>query len=124
MARIVKRSNFIKTINYLKKNGLKQAYYAVLERTAVEIKDDYHYEPLTDAALQEQREKAAAFQTKFSILVPAYETEERFLRPMLESVLGQTYGNFELILVDASESDCVEKVVSQYRDNRILYRKL
>lgn len=124
MARIVKRSNFIKTINYIKKNGLKQAYYAVLERTAVEIKDDYHYEPLTDAALQEQREKAAAFQTKFSILVPAYETGERFLRPMLESVLGQTYGNFELILVDASESDCVEKVVSQYQDKRILYRKL
>lgn len=124
MARIMKRSNFIKTIHYLKKNGLKQAYYAVLERTAVEIRDDYHYEPLPDAVMAEQKNRSSAFHTKFSILVPAYETEERFLRPMLESVLNQTYGNFELVLVDASRSDTVSKVVAEYPDKRILYRKL
>lgn len=124
MARILKRSNMIKTINYLKKNGLKQAYYAVLERTAVEIKDDYHYEMPSDEVLNGQREKSAAFSIRFSILVPAYETQEKYLRPMLESVLAQTYGNFELILADASESDCVKNVVAEYSDKRIIYRRL
>lgn len=124
MARIVKRSNFIKTLHYLKKNGLKQAYYAVLERTAVEIRDDYHYDPLPDEVRDKQIAQSKAFHTKFSILVPAYETEERFLRPMLESVLAQTYPNFELILVDASKSSDVARVVADYKDKRILYRKL
>ena len=39
-------------------------------------------------------------------------------------MLDQTYGNFELILADASESDQVERVIKTYDDKRILYKRL
>ena len=43
---------------------------------------------------------------------------------MIHSVLSQTYGNFELILADASKTNRVEKVVKEYEDKRIMYRRL
>ena len=124
MGKILKISNLRKTWYYLKKNGVKQAYYAIRERVAQEQAADYTYEPLTETELEAQREEGKKFTTKFSILVPTYETKEEYLRTMIDSVLNQTYGNFELILADASASDCVESVVKTYEDKRILYRRL
>ncbi len=124
MAKILKISNLKKTLNYLKKNGIKQAYYAARERMETEKADDYHYEDPDPAELLAQKEKGASFQIRFSILVPAYETKEEYLRAMLESVLDQTYENFELLLADASESDQVEQVIKSYHDPRIKYRRL
>lgn len=76
---------------------------------------------------------------KISILVPLYNTPEQFLKEMIESVLYQTYSNWELCLADGSdkEHDYVETIVKSYQvkdkknaaekgiDNaRILYQKL
>lgn len=124
MPQIVNLNNLKKTIHYLRKNGIKQAYYAARERTERIKKESYRYEPLSEGKLQAQREKARAFSCRFSILVPAYETPKEYLRAMVDSVLNQTYGNFELIIADASESDSVEKVAASYHDERILYRRL
>lgn len=124
MGNIFKVSNLKKTVRYLKKNGIKQAYYAVKERVHVEIKDHYTYEPLSDFMLREQIEDSRRFSYKFSILVPAYETPEIYFRAMVDSVLNQTYGNLELIIADASESNRVEDIVKTYQDKRILYRRL
>lgn len=124
MAKIIKLSNLKKTLNYLKKNGIKQAYYAARERVEAENADNYHYEDPDPAELLAQKEKAGSFQVRFSILVPTYETKEEYLRAMLQSVFDQTYGNFELLLADASESDRVEEIVKGYDDPRIKYRRL
>lgn len=124
MGKIVKVSNLKKTLRYLKKNGFRKAYYAMKERVQTEIADDYTYEPLEDFDLREQIEEGKRFTTRFSILVPAFETKEEYLRAMLDSVLAQTYGNFELILADASATDQVEQVVKSYADKRIMYRRL
>ena len=124
MAKILKLSNLKKTIHYLKKNGMKQAYYAAKERVETSREDVYQYEPPTEDELQAQREKSASFSCRFSVLVPAYETCEEYLRDLVDSVLAQTYGNFELIIADASESDKVQKVIGSYSDKRIIYRKL
>lgn len=124
MGKIIKISNLKKTLNYLKKNGIKQAYYAVRERVAEEKAEDYHYIPLVREELDRQREEGTAFSVRFSILVPAHETKEEHLRPMLQSVLDQTYGNFELIIADASREDRVEEIVKSYHDSRIKYRRL
>lgn len=65
---------------------------------------------------------------KFSVLVPLYNTPESFLREMIESVVNQTYKNFELCLADGSDDEhsFVEKVCCEYaqKDNRIVYKKL
>ena len=42
MGKIVKISNLKKTVRYLKKNGLRQAYYAMKERIEAEKEEDYY----------------------------------------------------------------------------------
>lgn len=124
MAKIIKISNLKKTLRYLKKNGIKQAYYAAKERIETEQADAWHFEAPAPDELLAQKENCASFQVRFSILVPAYETKEEYLRAMLQSVLNQTYGNFELLVADASESDRVERIVECFQDPRIKYRRL
>lgn len=124
MGKIVKISNLKKTLRYLRKNGLRRAYYAMKERVQTELTENYTYVPVKEADLKMQMKEGKKFHTRFSILVPAFETKEEYLRAMIDSVLAQTYENFELILADASESEQVEQVVKSYTDKRIMYRRL
>lgn len=65
---------------------------------------------------------------KFSILVPLYNTPEKFLRQAINSVRAQTYANWELCLADGSDAEHsdVGRICKEYAqtDSRILYRKL
>lgn len=82
----------------------------------------------TKAELERQRTKKFPRNIKFSILVPLYNTPPQFLRPMIESVLGQTYANWELCLADGSDADHAQvgEIAKEYaaRDGRIKYQKL
>jgi len=62
---------------------------------------------------------------KYSIIVPVYNTE-LYLRQCIESVLAQSYSNWELILVDDGSTDSSGSISSEYaeKDNRILVRHL
>lgn len=57
---------------------------------------------------------------KISIIIPVYNVEQ-YLRDCVDSVLGQTLGNFELILVDDGSSDKSSVICDEYaaKDNRI-----
>ena len=112
-------SNLKKTYYYLKRNGLRDTYLAALERLqekSVLAPDS----PLTESDLETQRNKTWEWEPKFSILVPTFKTKERYLREMVDSVLGQTYRNLELIIADASGDDSVTSVIKQYDDARIV----
>lgn len=65
---------------------------------------------------------------KFSILVPLYNTPQKFLQEMIESVTAQTYGNWELCLADGSDAEhaFVGDICRKYQENdeRIVYKKL
>lgn len=54
------------------------------------------------AALKRQAEIDFSYEPVFSIVVPLYRTPENFFRDMVRSVRAQTYGKWELILVNAS----------------------
>ncbi|MBE0425223.1 MAG: glycosyltransferase [Nitrospirae bacterium] len=59
---------------------------------------------------------------KISIIVPVYNTDRNMLISMLNSVLSQTYDNWELCIADGnSDIPHVKEVLSEYsdRDNRI-----
>lgn len=65
---------------------------------------------------------------KISIVAPLYNTPEKYLKDMMNSVIDQTYSNWELCLADGSDSehDYVEKICKEYckKDNRIVYKRL
>ncbi len=57
---------------------------------------------------------------KFSIIIPTYNRAV-FLPKAIESVLAQTYNDWELIIVDDGSTDNTKEVVAHYNDNRIIY---
>lgn len=58
-----------------------------------------------------------------SIIMPSYNTG-RFIRETIESVLAQTYTNWELIIVDDCSTDDTDEVVKEFlEDERIHYLK-
>lgn len=59
-----------------------------------------------------------------SVLMPVYNTRPEHLREAIDSILAQTFRDFEfLILNDASTDPQVEEVVKSYADPRIVYAK-
>ena len=61
-----------------------------------------------------------------SIAVPTYQTPEKFLRKMIESVIDQTYSDWELCIADGSENPDVCHIIQEYvkRDERIKVKHL
>jgi glycosyltransferase involved in cell wall biosynthesis len=56
---------------------------------------------------------------RVSVVVPAYNYG-RYVGQAIESVLGQTFGDVELIVIDDGSTDNTGEVVSQYRDDRLV----
>lgn len=58
----------------------------------------------------------------FSVIIPAYNREKELVT-CIESVLNQTYGEFELIVVDNGSTDGTKNVVQAYqiKDKRVRY---
>ena len=57
-----------------------------------------------------------------SIIMPSYNTG-RFIKETIESILAQTYPNWELIIVDDCSTDNTDEVVTSFQDNRIRFLK-
>ncbi|MFH2146033.1 MAG: glycosyltransferase [Candidatus Omnitrophota bacterium] len=57
---------------------------------------------------------------KVSVILPTYN-RARLLSRALESVLNQTYRDFELILIDDASTDETRQVIDRYHDKRIVY---
>jgi len=58
-----------------------------------------------------------------SIIMPTYNCG-KFIEETINSVINQTYTNWELIIVDDCSKDNTEEVVKQIKDKRIKYHKL
>lgn len=56
---------------------------------------------------------------KFSIIMPAYNAEE-FIEDAINSVLNQTYPNYELIVIDDCSTDCTYDIVNKYSNIKLL----
>ena len=61
-----------------------------------------------------------------SVILSAYNEEERWFREAVESIINQSYENFELILIlDNPNNTLLEGIINEYvnKDNRIIYIK-
>jgi glycosyltransferase involved in cell wall biosynthesis len=55
-----------------------------------------------------------------SVLIPLYNSET-FIRDTIDSVLSQTFRDFELLLMDDGSTDSTAEIIRSYRDPRIRY---
>lgn len=119
-----------KGLRYLKHYGPKEFWVRLHERFEPE---EVPYGPWYDAyaptreELEKQKKRKCKYAPKISVVVPAYETPEKFLCQMIDSLLEQTYENWELCIVDASPGNAsMEYVLREYanRDSRIQWKKL
>lgn len=121
--------------NYLKNNGLKKSikklYFKYLNRKQmnnVSLKyEDYIKNNEPDLKCLEKQSKAKFnIMPKISIVIPMYNTQENFLDELLDSILGQTYSNFELCLADGSpkENQIIKEKLEKINDTRIVYKFL
>ncbi|MFD0767741.1 glycosyltransferase family 2 protein [Bacillus sp. CGMCC 1.60114] len=58
-----------------------------------------------------------------SVVIPTYNRSS-LIKRTIDSVLNQTYTNFELIIVDDASTDNTEEIIKEYNDLRIKYIKL
>ena len=95
--------------------------------TSAEANPTYHQWFLTHGrvpTMELEAHRSARFEIEpmFSIVVPLYRTPLNYLQELVESVLWQSYGRFELILVNASpDEESLRVAVRGYaeRDERI-----
>lgn len=118
------KANIKKTIYYLKRNGIVNTWYAAKERMEKSEYEQYQYMEPTEEELDRQRVTNSGYSGKISIVVPTYHTNPKYLCEMIDSVLGQTYPNWELVLADATEDESVKMIVAGYSDDRIRYVRL
>lgn len=107
-----------------KKHGLK-ALFLKSKHKLQGLDNDYDYAEWyaltkpTEEELAKQRETVFDVQPLLSIVIPAYKTPEKYLREMLDSILAQTYTNWEVCVANGSpagEGKIVEKVMKQYME--------
>ena len=83
--------------------------------------------PTAEERARQQRE-SFPMDITFSILVPLYNTPEKYLRQMIQSVLDQTYSKWELCLADGSDAEhsAVGEICQTYAgaDARVRYCRL
>ena len=54
-----------------------------------------------------------------SVIMSNYNTPEEYLRQAIESILNQTYPNFEFIIIDDCSTDNSLIIIESYTDKRI-----
>ena len=66
-------------------------------------------------------EKTNSIDPKVSIIMSAYNTPKEFLSKSIESVLNQTYDNFEFIIINDGANKLTSNILDSYakKDNRI-----
>lgn len=121
-------------VEFGKKHGLK----ALLLKSCHKIQgldNDYDYAEwyrLTKPSGEElarQRAAVLPYEPLLSIVIPAYRTPEKYLREMMDSILAQTYKNWEVCVANGSpkgEGKIVDRVMREYaaRDSRFRFLDL
>lgn len=119
-----------KGFRYMKHYGLKEFWIRLHERFEPE---EVPYGPWyrayipTEETLETQRKQKFDYSPLISIAVPAYQTPVEFLRQMIESLIVQTYSNWELCIVNASpDNEEMQKVLAEYSagDSRVRFCNL
>jgi GT2 family glycosyltransferase len=123
----VKAKKINKAVRYLINYGVKGFLEMVKKAPQVHsfgipYEDWLKGHEATKEELEQQRNHSFEYAPKVSLLVPTYNTPIIFLREMIESVIEQTYPNWELCIGEGSGGNKeLERVIEEYcqKDSRI-----
>lgn len=119
-----------KGLNYIRDNGItatlvKIGEYRRYRKSAVSYMREYTID-MED--ITKQRSKIWDRDVTISLVMPVYNTQREYLEELLESVMTQTYENWELCVADASDKEhgYVGEILTSAaeKDSRIKYKKL
>ena len=82
------------------------------------------YNEPKDVDIKKQMEKVFSISPKISIVVPMYNTKEKFFKGLVNSVIAQSYSNWELCLADGSPKQNENFKKYYEKDERIKYKFL
>ena len=101
-----------KALDILKNEGLDIVFYKIMKK--FDRKDMYQMWIARNERNLLKTEQLD-YNPKFSVVIPVYNVADDMLRACIDSVLKQTYRNFEVILVDdASTKESVRTVLAEY----------
>ena len=109
-------------------SGADSPIRSILEEYQKKSKGDGLYQTwlkenrVTKKELNQQRKTVFQENIKFSLVVPLYKTDKYLLKALVDSVLAQTYSNWELCLSDGSGADSpIRSILEEYqkKDPRI-----
>lgn len=61
---------------------------------------------------------------QISVIMPVYNTNPVYLRQAIDSVLNQSYKDFEFIILnDSPQNNTIKQIISTYDDSRIIYHE-
>ena len=119
---------FVKTLRSIKRNGIKETFRLALVDRRGHLSSLEKEAKLAKSERLSQENTVFLKKIKISVIAPLYNTQEQALKEMIDSVLAQTYRNWELCLADGSdkEHEDVRRVCMNYSENdkRIKYVKL
>lgn len=124
-----KKNGFFKTIKKIL-SKIRNRIFTSSKQIKLDKQENENYkiwiknnEP-DDKEIEEQRNYKFEYEPKISIIVPMYNTKEKYLKELIDSIINQTYKNWELCLSDGSDEkkDYVERLVNV--DERIKYKFL
>lgn len=129
-ARHINAKNIKKAITYVKRNGVSKLVHRLRYGSYI-AQSDYQTwlfaQRVNEKTLQIQRKTRFAYSPKISILVATFNTKEEYLKEMIDTVVNQSYSNWELCIADGSTNDFVEKYVHEHYSNygdKIKFQKL
>ena len=122
----VMKEKIKKIDSYIKAYGIGKTVGLLYEKATHKDQKDYERwlerHKITETIREAQKETVFNKQPCFSIVVPLYKTQEKYLKELLESIKGQTYSNWELCLSDGSGGDSPLKEILkelEHSDSRI-----
>ncbi len=123
----IKKYGFIKTIKKCIRTVLRKIVRFLKGEKDLQY-GDYggwiKYNEPKDADLKIQMKKRFEFEPKISVIVPMYNTKEKFFKDLVNCMINQTYSNWELCLADGSpkQNESLKKYYE--KDERIKYKFL
>ena len=130
LIRNLNKSNFDRAKEFIKDNG----FMAFVRKAIRKIKGerfDYNIwiknHVITPEELATQKMHTFEYEPLISILIPTYKTPKHLLVETIDSVLNQSYSNWELCIADGnSEEEYIKEMLNDYsnRDSRIKVKYL